>query len=59
MDDDAAPFEALKETVYENTYITSPRGHGDQHVCQRHKIRQVVQGLIRTRVKGFSPRRLL
>ena len=52
MADDGAPFEVLKETVYENTYITTPEGHGEETVCRRHKTKSVVQDLIQSRVSG-------
>lgn len=53
MTDDESPFEVLREIVYENTYITTPEGHGEEHVCRRHKIQQVTQSLLQTRVSGL------
>eukprot|EP00210_Caulerpa_lentillifera_P005477 g5237.t1 len=52
MNDDGVPFEAAKEIVYENTYITTPDGHGEQSVCRSHKLREVLRSLIKERVVG-------
>lgn len=52
MNDDGIPFEAVKETVYENTYITTPEGHGEDGVCRSHKLREVLRRLMKERVIG-------
>eukprot|EP00879_Flechtneria_rotunda_P010008 GHRR01010464.1.p1 GENE.GHRR01010464.1~~GHRR01010464.1.p1 ORF type:complete len:137 (+),score=20.07 GHRR01010464.1:240-650(+) len=41
---------SLKETMYENTYITSPAGYGENAKFQRHKIQEVLKHVLQERM---------
>lgn len=42
----------LKEIVYENTYITSPEGYGKNASFQRHKVKEVLDEMLKQRLDG-------
>lgn len=47
-----APFSgAMKEILYENTYITEPEGYGDNVKFQRHKIQAVLKQVLKERME--------
>ncbi|MEW5299747.1 MAG: hypothetical protein WDW38_003137 [Sanguina aurantia] len=51
MDD--VPFtSAMKEVVYENTYIQTPEGYGPTMRFERHKVQAVLKAVLKERLQN-------
>eukprot|EP00798_Chlamydomonas_sp_ICE-L_P021090 gene21090-27977_t len=42
---------AMKELIYENTYITEPEGYDDETRFQRHKVQAVLKQVLKERME--------